>query len=305
MFSFFALLAHTVALRPYVFVFFLVYLVGCSFHLGLKRALLFGAAGYFITWLSEYSSIHNGFPYGLYYYIDQTRNKEVWVMGVPLMDSMSYVFLAYASYTMALMVISPVLFSRGIMYLLETKKIRGSLYAAILGALFMVYLDIIIDPVALRGGRWFLGQIYGYPSGGVYFGVPISNFGGWFLTGFLLIFALQKIDKYLDIAKVRDYYGRRYRWRYLVGPALYVGVLCFNLWVTFSIGEYNLGWAGLFITLMPAALIFSAIKVKLSHADLIPTDVESHLRDFPDAVLPLTLNRNGIGHAEKRHRIGR
>ncbi len=286
MVSFFALLVHTVALRPYVFVFFLVYLIGCSLHLGLKRALLFGTVGYLITWLTEYSSIHNGFPYGLYYYIEHTRNEEIWVRGVPLMDSMSYVFLAYASYTMALLVISPVLYSRGITYLLETRRIRGSFFAALLGAVFMVYLDIIIDPVALRGGRWFLGQIYGYPAGGVYFGVPISNFGGWFLTGLLLILALQRIDRYLYVRNVRDYNGRRYPWRFLVGPALYVGVLFFNLSVTFSIGEYNLGWVGLFITLLPAVLTFSAIKLKLSHVASISAATECHLRDFPDAVLP-------------------
>ena len=55
----------------------------------------------------------------------------------------------------------------------------------------MVTLDIIIDPVALRGYRWFLGQIYGYPEGGVYFGVTISNFAGWFLVALVLIRVLQ------------------------------------------------------------------------------------------------------------------
>ncbi|MCC6347417.1 MAG: carotenoid biosynthesis protein, partial [Nitrospirales bacterium] len=62
--------AGTLLLRPYVFLFLLVYLVGCSLHLGLKRALLFCTAGYLIAWASEYSSIHNGIPYGHYYYLD-------------------------------------------------------------------------------------------------------------------------------------------------------------------------------------------------------------------------------------------
>jgi uncharacterized membrane protein len=281
--AFLSLLLGTIILRPYVFVFFAVYLVGCSMHLGLKRALLFGAAGYLITWLSEYSSIHNGIPYGHYYYIEHTRGKEIWVLGVPLMDSMSYVFLAYASYSMALLVISPRVSVRRIPYLLETKRIRGSLSARMLGALFMVYLDIIIDPVALRGGRWFLGQIYGYPSGGVYFGVPVSNFIGWLFVGFLLIWALQKIDATLDERGVRDYQGHRYLWRYLIGPALYVGVLVFNLWVTFSIGEYTLGWVGVFIVLMPAALLFS--KIRAGAALNVPA-IESHLGDFPRVQLP-------------------
>jgi uncharacterized membrane protein len=283
--SFPALFFGTIVLRPYVFVFFAVYLIGCSMHLGLKRALLFGAAGYLITWLSEYSSIHNGIPYGLYYYIEHTRGKEIWVLGVPMMDSMSYVFLAYASYSMALLVISPVFSVHGMPYVLETKNMRGSLSARILGALFMVYLDIIIDPVALRGGKWFLGQIYGYPSGGVYFGVPVSNFIGWLFVGFLLIWALQKIDAFLDEKKVKDRHGYRYPWRYMIGPALYVGVLLFNLWITFSIGEYNLGWVDLFIILLPAAILYSAIRSRTFHGAPVTEAVEVHLRDFPQAQL--------------------
>ena len=57
------LVLNTIALRPYVFVFLLIYMLGCSLHLGLKRALLFIIAGYVIAWLSEYSSIHSGIPY--------------------------------------------------------------------------------------------------------------------------------------------------------------------------------------------------------------------------------------------------
>jgi uncharacterized membrane protein len=281
-----ALFFGTIVLRPYVFIFLTVYLIGCSLHLGLKRALLFGAAGYFITWLSEYSSIHNGFPYGLYYYIEHTRGQEVWVLGVPLMDSMSYVFLAYASYSVALLVISPVFFMRGMPYLLETKKMRGSLFARTLGALFMVYLDVIIDPVALRGGKWFLGQIYGYPAGGVYFGVPVSNFVGWLFVGFLLIWALQKIDALLDEKKSKDYHGHRYPWRYIIGPGLYVGVLLFNISITFYISEYKLGWVDICIVLLPAAVLYATIRSRKPDSVSLGAAVEAHLRDFPQAVLP-------------------
>ena len=107
---------------------------------------------------------------------------------------MSFVFLAYASYTMALLAIAPSIPARGI-YLLENKKIRHSFGARLLGALFFMYLDIIIDPVSLRGDRWFLGLMYGYAKEGIYFGIPISNFIGWFCVGFVLIYVLQLIDR--------------------------------------------------------------------------------------------------------------
>jgi putative membrane protein len=255
-------------------------------HLGLKRSLIFGICGYVIALLSEYSSIHNGIPYGHYSYIEHTKGKEIWVMGVPLMDSMSYVFLAYASYSMALMFMSPVLYSRGIIYLLETKKLRNSLSVKILATFFFVYLDIIIDPVALRGDRWFLGQIYEYPLNGVYFGVPISNFIGWFVVGFLLISVLQAIDSFLNKKKVKDWNGFKYPVRYLVGPALYVCILVFNLSVTFFIGEHTLGWVGIFIILLPSVFFYAIMKLKRSTVQREKV-LHEHLQDFPQALPPL------------------
>ncbi|MGE5238894.1 MAG: carotenoid biosynthesis protein [Chloroflexota bacterium] len=282
--QFLSVVLETIILRPYVFVFLLVYLIGCSMHLGIKRALLFAAAGYLIAWLSEYSSINNGIPYGHYYYIEQTKDKEIWVLGVPFMDSLSYVFLAYASYAMALMVISPALLSGGAIYLLETREIRKSLLARMLGTLFFVYLDIIIDPVALRGDKWFLGQIYGYPDGGVYFGVPISNFAGWAVVGFIMISVLQETDSLLHRRNVKDWFGFNYPWRFLIGPALYLAVIVFNLCITFYIGEYTIGWAGVFISLPFFFLLYPLMKSKLFPAT---TDnaLEAHRRDFPKARL--------------------
>jgi uncharacterized membrane protein len=277
------LLIDTILLRPYVFVFLAVYLAGCSLHLGLKRALLFGVAGYFMAWLSELSSIHNGFPYGHYYYLDGTRGKEIWVLGVPLMDSVSYVFLAYASYSVALLVFSPLRRLRWMVYVLETKKIRDSLQVRILGALLFVYLDIIIDPVALRGDRWFLGRIYGYPEQGIYFGVPLSNFLGWFAVGFSMMYVLQKIDQFLRRKRAPDLVGYKYPWRFLIGPVLYFGVLVFNLSVTFFIGEHMLGWAGIFIVLLPAFLMYAIVRCNISQAG-VETAVAEHHRDFPQAM---------------------
>jgi uncharacterized membrane protein len=276
------LLLQTIVLRPYVFIFLLIYLIGCSLHLGVKRAIVFCVVGYVITWCSEFSSIHNGFPYGYYRYLEATGGRELWVLGVPFMDSLSYVFLAYASYSLALLVVSPLGRYRGLWYLLETKEIRRSFFVGVLGAFFMVYLDIIIDPVALQGGKWFLGRIYEYPAGGVYFGIPISNFAGWGLVGFVLIRLLQEIDARL--AGTKDFHGFRYPWRYLVGPGLYLGIAAFNLFMTFFIGEFNTAWASVFIFFLPAVLVATIVKMKL--AGPVANAIESHRRDFPEATVP-------------------
>ena len=44
---------------------------------------------------------------------------------------------------------------------------------------------MVIDPVALRGDRWFLGKIYYYPDPGTHFGVPLANYVGWAVVGLI------------------------------------------------------------------------------------------------------------------------
>src|SRR4030066_283712 len=104
---FLGLLAGTIWLRPYVFIFLGAYLLIAVWHLGAGRALAFLVLGYLISWAAEFASIHWGFPFGEYLYIPATLDREIWVAGVPCMDSLSYVFLAYASYTLALTALAP------------------------------------------------------------------------------------------------------------------------------------------------------------------------------------------------------
>ncbi len=245
MLKFLMLLAGTVALRPYVFVFLGAYLLLATLHLGAGRAVAFLALGYLISWAAELCAINFGFPFGEYLYIPATLDRELWVAGVPLMDSLSYVFLAYASYCLALTALSP---GRG-WQIQEDSARQRSRCTLILGAVLMVTLDIIIDPVALRGYRWFLGQIYGYPEGGSYFGVTISNFAGWFLVALILIRVLQYLISWPVPSRFWDWGRGRLLPPTLLGSGLYLGILGFNLTMTFLIGETCLGWVGVFIYL--------------------------------------------------------
>jgi uncharacterized membrane protein len=287
------LAAGTIALRPYVFAFLAVYLVAAVLHLGWRKTLWFTLAGYLIAFLSEFSSIHIGIPYGWYYYIDATRDRELWVAGVPFFDSLSYVFLAYCSFATALLVVSPVQARPRDLVSLETRAIRSSFDVLLLGSLFQVYLDIVIDPVALQGGRWFLGQIYGYREPGVHFGVPISNYAGWWLTSGCMILALQVIDGRfgnglgnglgLDQRNVeprkRPAGVRAVSFRSLFGPALYLAVIAFNLSVTFRIGETLMGATGVLIFVLPTAIV--SILLRRRSNRYTGAELAEHLRDYP------------------------
>jgi len=252
------LLLGTILLRPYVFAFLCVYLLGASLQFGWRVTLSFLPLGYLLAFASEYSSIHWGFPYGDYFYIPETADRELWVFGVPFMDSLSYVFLAACSYSAALFLLSP--FKRQEpnpqmrrsngerrLILLDRPGTRRAWAPWLLGAFLMVLMDVIIDPVALQGERWFLGKIYGYRHPGAYFGIPMSNFLGWFLVAVVMI----KVFQWL-VARSGSLPRRagplRAALAILWGPLLYLGVLLFNLAVTFAIGEATLGIASSFIT---------------------------------------------------------
>ncbi len=275
----FQIAVGTVAMRPYVFAFLAAYLAAAVFHLGWRTTLWFTVAGYLISFVSEVSSINTGFPYGWYYYLDATRDRELWIAGVPFFDSLSYVFLAYCSYATALLVVSPVKAWRGGLVTLETRAIRKSLSVLILGSLFQVFLDIVIDPVALQGRRWFLGQIYGYNEHGCHFGVPISNYVGWWLVGVLMVLALQGIDAGVGKGGGKPEGVRNVPFRSLLGPALYLSVLVFNLAVTVFIGEKLMAATGVFIFTLPIAIVAIGIIRRANRYGR--EELAEHLRDYP------------------------
>jgi uncharacterized membrane protein len=268
----------TITMRPYVFAFFASYLVAAVLHLGWRKTIWFTVAGYLIAFASEYSSINNGFPYGWYYYIETTRGQELWIAGVPFFDSLSYVFLAYCSYATALLVISPLKRVKGDLIQLETGRLRRSFSALLLGSLFQVFLDIVTDPVALQGRRWFLGQIYGYKEAGTHFGVPLSNYLGWWLVSALMIAALQVIDRYVG-GKHKPAGVAAPPYRCLYAPFLYLCVVAFNLSVTFYIGEKLMGLTGVFIFTLPIvmATVLLVQKVNRYHKD----ELAAHLDEYP------------------------
>lgn len=274
--------AGTFTMRPYVFAFFAAYLFAAVPHLGWKKVGLFTVAGYLIAFVSEYASINTGFPYGWYYYLDATKDRELWIAGVPFFDSLSYVFLAYCSYTTALFILSPMRAWRWNLVTLETRSIRRSFAALFLGALLQVFLDIIIDPVALQGSRWFLGQIYGYREAGIHYGVPLSNYLGWWLVGLLMIFALQLIDRLVGRQVEHPSGMANLPFRSLIGPLLYLSVLIFNLVITIVIGERQMALTGIFTYVLPVAIVVTLAIRRTNH--YTREELADHVRDFPDSV---------------------
>ncbi|MGH7480137.1 MAG: carotenoid biosynthesis protein [Candidatus Methylomirabilales bacterium] len=244
--SFVQLIVSTVVLRPYVVAFLLLYLFATVADMGWRRTLLFTVVAWSVAFTAESLSIRFGVPFGLYHYLPTTAGREIWIAGVPFMDSLSFVFLAYASWTMASLALLPAHRDgerRWALSLPHRDRLRVPV--VLLTVVFFVLIDVVVDPIAVRGDRWFLGQIFTYPDGGVYFGVPVSNFVGWGVVGSLIMILFALLERPIRVGAPA--WAARLPLRPLYGPGLYYIVLGFALTVTWFIGEQTLFLVGLFI----------------------------------------------------------
>ena len=125
-------------------------------------ALLFAVAGF----LTEILGVHTGFPFGHYVYTDALGPS---LFGVPLAISCAWVTL--------------LVWSRDVAWRATARRWKATLC----GAALMTAADLLIDPVATRVlGYWRWTQ------GGIFFGVPLVNFLGWFAVSAVLLATVGK-----------------------------------------------------------------------------------------------------------------
>jgi uncharacterized membrane protein len=123
----------------------------------------------------ENVGVRTGFPFGHYYFTDLMGPK---LFVVPILLGLAYLGMAYLAWTLARLILGG---SRN--PLVGFRVVTLPLVAAFT----MVAWDFSMDPVwstILHGWIWL--------QGGSYFGVPVSNFLGWYLTVYVMyqLFAL-------------------------------------------------------------------------------------------------------------------
>lgn len=125
-------------------------------YLGPRRAALSILAVSAFAYAVESVGVTTGFPYGVFFYDDALGPKFLGL--VPYLLPITYVPLVIGAVAAAW---SP-----------------GSLAPRVLlSALLLVWIDAVLDPGATALGFWV------WPEGGPYYGVPLSNFAGWLLSG--------------------------------------------------------------------------------------------------------------------------
>lgn len=128
-----------------------------------------------ISWCYESLSILTGFPFGHYHYTDALGLK----LGlVPLLIMPAYFAVGYLSWHLALILLDR----------FDNVSDRVQVFVVpVIAAFVMVMWDMSMDPA-----RSTLNQLWIWHDGGSYFGVPFSNFLGWYLCVYtiFLVFAL-------------------------------------------------------------------------------------------------------------------
>jgi putative membrane protein len=140
----------------------------------------------------ENLSIMTGFPFGWYHYSDAMGPK---LFLVPLLIGPAYFGVGYLSWTLARAILGD-----------EDGRLAGLLSFATpaIASFIMVSWDLTIDPrMSTITGSWM------WHNGGRYFGVPLSNFLGWYLTVYVFFqcFGLYARRQFATYTKVPGYWA--------------------------------------------------------------------------------------------------
>lgn len=123
---------------------------------------LFSALAFLIGFGAEVVGVQTGLIFGDYTYGTVLGPK---VLGVPLMIGVNWFLLVYVT---------------GALFI---KYISNDILAAAMAAIIMVFLDFLIEPVAIALDFWTWHSD----------GIPLSNYIGWFAVAFLIQIIYRKI----------------------------------------------------------------------------------------------------------------
>lgn len=124
--------------------------------------ILFLGIAFSIGFLSEVSGVQTGFPFGNYSY-GPVLGVQLWE--VPLIIGINWLILVYLSGTVL------------------NGRIKNDWLGVLLGAVIMVLIDLVIEPVAIALDFWsWEGNL-----------IPLSNYIGWFGVALIIQIFFRKL----------------------------------------------------------------------------------------------------------------
>jgi putative membrane protein len=148
--------------------------VALYLYLDPRRATLSLLALSLLAYAIEALGVATGFPYGPFYYGDALGPRLGGI--VPCLLPLSYAPLVVGAVAAAWV----------------TRGTRIRLLHVLYATLLLVWMDAVIDPGAASLGFWV------WPESGVYYGVPLSNYAGWLLSGVLATTLLLTTGRWSD-----------------------------------------------------------------------------------------------------------
>ena len=135
---------------------------------GKRNALIFFIVTSVVSLFFENLSVITGFPFGFYHY-----SPSLGVLPVPLIIIFEYFAMGYLSWILAHILTGQ-----------YSKRLEGKqiFLVPLVATFIMVMWDLTVDPIsATLQGLW----VWTYP--GPFFGIPISNYFGWFLVVYIFL----------------------------------------------------------------------------------------------------------------------
>jgi putative membrane protein len=129
-----------------------------------EKFLLFFLLTYVITFFAEWAGVHSNWFFGDYSY-GRTLGVRLW--DIPLIMGINWFLLIYCA---------------GVV--MPYSRIKNTVARIIIGALLLVLLDVLIEPIAIKFDYWHWGNNI----------IPLKNYIGWFGLSVVMLFVFEKFD---------------------------------------------------------------------------------------------------------------
>ncbi len=185
--------------------FFVFAVLHSTLTLGSRHTAVFVVVCSSICLLFEILGTSRGWIFGPYYYTDLLGPKFLEL--VPIVIPLAWFMMMYSSYALANALVYGYRESPGTGGRQRNDRARASwlrlLWLVFLSALIMTSWDLINDPINVAGGNWV------WMEKGAYFGIPLSNYAGWFFTT-LVVFLLYRLYEWIAAPENRQVTDRSF-----------------------------------------------------------------------------------------------
>ncbi|MFQ3534849.1 MAG: carotenoid biosynthesis protein [Aggregatilineales bacterium] len=120
-----------------------------------------------IGWAVERIGHQTGFPFGFYSYTDRLQPQ---LGGVPLLIPLAWLMMLPPAWAVGFSITQP---------LADQPRLRRAAFIGVSALAFTAW-DLFLDPLLVSWEFWRWQEV------GVYFGIPLSNYGGWLLASALM-----------------------------------------------------------------------------------------------------------------------